>query len=244
MFPKTRTILSQEMWTNRYIVDPETVKNSIAFLQRMTTQELIQDTLTAYRNKSSDQEAFLSLTLAIYRKMNSAADFDDAIHNTIGRKAFADKLKSILNGNRQPTAECLRSVKLCGRIAESTMQHQKSHGGWSKRRSLSYPVLHSNPSRRRTKHNPRTKFVRKNQDSPLIPTNLTRLDLLYVALFDKYCSQIGPPHKSQRSDSLCSGDPLTTCQFIHAPNHKLTPSVSIFKIVTQITCAALILILL
>jgi hypothetical protein len=84
---------------------------------------------TAYQNNLSDQgseeqEAFLSLTLAIRNKLNSADDFDDTIEHNVGRKEFVDKLKSIVNDNCEATPGSLRIVKLCGRIAESMMQCQ------------------------------------------------------------------------------------------------------------------------
>ncbi|CAL5004466.1 unnamed protein product [Urochloa decumbens] len=85
---------------------------------------------TADQNKLSDQqseeqEAILSLTLVISNKLNSADDFDYAIDNTIGREAFVDKLKSILDDNCEATPDSLRIVKLCGQIAESTMLCQQ-----------------------------------------------------------------------------------------------------------------------
>jgi hypothetical protein len=73
---------------------------------------------------SEEQEAFLSLTLAIRNKLNSADDFDDTIEDNVGRKEFVDKLKSIVNDNCEATPGSLRIVKLCGRIAESMMQCQ------------------------------------------------------------------------------------------------------------------------
>ncbi|CAL4996368.1 unnamed protein product [Urochloa decumbens] len=85
---------------------------------------------TADQNKLSDQqseeqEAILSLTLVISNKLNSADDLDYAIDNTIGREAFVDKLKSILDDNGEATPDSLRIVKLCGQIAESTMLCQQ-----------------------------------------------------------------------------------------------------------------------
>jgi len=82
-----------------------------------------------------EQEAFLSLAQVIFDKLNSA-DLDGAIQNAIQnahnpgseeqrREAFVDKLKAIIDGNCHPTADCLRIVKLCSRIAESTMRCQQ-----------------------------------------------------------------------------------------------------------------------
>ncbi|CAL4985327.1 unnamed protein product [Urochloa decumbens] len=85
-------------------------------------------------NKSSDQqneeqaapkelqEALLSLALVICDKLISAGDIVRL--NALGGEAFVMKLKAVIDGNCQPTAESLRIVKLCGRIASSMMQCQ------------------------------------------------------------------------------------------------------------------------
>ncbi|CAL4994489.1 unnamed protein product [Urochloa decumbens] len=44
--------------------------------------------------------------------------------NTLGGEAFVMKLKTVIDGNCQPTADSIRIVKLCGRIAASMMQCQ------------------------------------------------------------------------------------------------------------------------
>jgi len=79
-----------------------------------------------------EQQAFLAFAQVICDKLNSA-DLDGAIRNAVQnesnagseeqrREAFVDKLKTIIDGNRNLTADSLRIVKLCGQIAKSVMR--------------------------------------------------------------------------------------------------------------------------
>ena len=64
-------------------------------------------------------------------KLNSA-DLDGAIQSAVDRNSAGseeqrrepsvDKLNTIIDGNRNPTAYSLRIVKLCGQIAKSVMR--------------------------------------------------------------------------------------------------------------------------
>ncbi|CAL4989110.1 unnamed protein product [Urochloa decumbens] len=72
--------------------------------------------------KKELQEALLSLALVICDKLISA---DDVIQEkALGGDAFVVKLKTIIDDNCKPSADSLRIVKLCGRIAASMMQSQ------------------------------------------------------------------------------------------------------------------------
>ncbi|CAO2148105.1 unnamed protein product [Urochloa humidicola] len=68
------------------------------------------------------QEALLSLALVICGKLITAGDAVQL--NALGGEAFVMKLKAVISGNCQPTADSLRIVKLCGRIAAAMMQCQ------------------------------------------------------------------------------------------------------------------------
>ncbi|CAO2152747.1 unnamed protein product [Urochloa humidicola] len=68
------------------------------------------------------QEALLSLALVICGKLITARDAVQL--NALGGEAFVMKLKAVISGNCQPTADSLRIVKLCGRIAAAMMQCQ------------------------------------------------------------------------------------------------------------------------
>lgn len=70
-------------------------------------------------------EAFLSLTLLIYDKVISADDFHDVLQKNTKQHIFVARIKTIVEDNRQPTAESLRIVKLCSQIAVSMMRRSK-----------------------------------------------------------------------------------------------------------------------
>ncbi|KAJ1274944.1 hypothetical protein BS78_05G098000 [Paspalum vaginatum] len=110
------------------IKDPRT-------LHRGGDAVIMQISSTSNRNYSSGQAnqektalkelqaAILSLTLVIYAMLENQNDFTDAAEKE-GQVdvALVQKLKDIVEENRQPSADSLRILKLCGRIAESMMQ--------------------------------------------------------------------------------------------------------------------------
>ncbi|VAH93905.1 unnamed protein product [Triticum turgidum subsp. durum] len=70
------------------------------------------------------QEAFLSLTLAICSELISADDFNVVALTIVPAEGvFVAKLKTIVEENCEATANSLRIVKLCGRIAVTVMRH-------------------------------------------------------------------------------------------------------------------------
>jgi hypothetical protein len=73
------------------------------------------------------QEAFLSLALAICKKlMISAGDFDDVAQKIPHKDGeVVAKLKDIVEENCEATADCLRIVKLCGEITVLMMQRSQ-----------------------------------------------------------------------------------------------------------------------
>ncbi|CAL4985322.1 unnamed protein product [Urochloa decumbens] len=98
-------------------------------------RNMIQETSSGDQKKSSGQqneeqttstkelqEALLSLARVICDKMISAGDVVQM--NTLGGEAFVAKLKTIIDDNCKPTADSLKTVKLCGWIAASMMQCQ------------------------------------------------------------------------------------------------------------------------
>ncbi|CAN6374592.1 unnamed protein product [Urochloa humidicola] len=72
--------------------------------------------------KKELQEALLSLALVICDKLISA--YDVIQEKALGGDAFVVKLKTIIDDNCKASADSLRIVKLCGRIAASMMQSQ------------------------------------------------------------------------------------------------------------------------
>jgi hypothetical protein len=73
------------------------------------------------------EEAFLSLTLAICKKlMISGSDFDDPAQKIPHKDGeVVARLKDIVEENCDATADCLRIVKLCGEISVLMMRRSQ-----------------------------------------------------------------------------------------------------------------------
>ena len=119
---------------NPALGDEENQANSVSINTNISKQGDHTEIEEISDREREEHEAFLSLAQVICDKMDSA-DLDVAIQSAIDqnnagsneqrREAFVDKLKTIIDDNCHPAADSLRSVKLCGRIAESTMRCQE-----------------------------------------------------------------------------------------------------------------------